>query len=98
MNPFTIMKLVEKTYGLPAGSICSAKRGKSRSEARAVAVHLCRMFTRMSFPELAEMFLKDHSSLCSAAQTIRNTSIVEIKNIVEDLTTLIQHKYIEVRA
>lgn len=72
INPFIIMKEVEKYFGIPKGSICKANRSKSRTEARAVAAKLCRVYTGFSFPEIGETFLKHHTSIMHAVVKVNN--------------------------
>ena len=81
-NPFEIMKQVEQAYFLKAGSICSARRGKALSEARHVAIYLCRTHTKFSLNELAEIFQIDHTSIKYALARVRNTKDVDILEVI----------------
>lgn len=86
-NPFEIMKQVEEAYFIPRGSLSkSSKRTSIISEARAVAIHLCRKHTRFSLQEIGEMFLIDHSSVVYALRRIRNTKNVDILELIEKIS------------
>lgn len=82
-NPFEIMRQVEESYCLPRGSLVkTVRRTAVMSEARAVAIFLCRKHTKFSLHELGEMFLIDHSSVTYALKRIRNTKDVDILELI----------------
>jgi len=65
INPFTIMKIIEENYHLPAGTMAAEERGRTRieAEARAVAMYLVREHTRYSFAEIGRHFNKHYSTV-----------------------------------
>lgn len=87
MNPFKIFRAVEKYYLLPQGAVCSRRRTKIWSEARAVAATLCRQYTQFSFPELGEFFERDHTALVYGVQRVKKDARLQeiCKNIEEIL-------------
>lgn len=86
-DPKEIIKQVEEVYFIPRGSIMKCMRGKILSEARHVAMYLCKIRTRFSIVELAQIFKVDHSSISYAIRRIKNTKdrdIIEMINRADD--------------
>ncbi len=63
MNPFIIMKEIEKAYNIKRGSICSTNRSKTCCRARWMAMRLIREYNNFSYTEVGEILEKHHSSV-----------------------------------
>ena len=81
-NPFEIMKQVEEAYFLPKGSICKLKKGRAVSEARHVAMFLCRKYTKFSFREIAAIFLVDYTSVIYGVRKISESKDVDVLELI----------------
>jgi len=68
--PLKIIALVEMEYNLPEGSVLKPQRTKTYSEARAVAMYLCRVYTKFSYVELAQVFNRHHTSVIHNVQRV----------------------------
>lgn len=53
----------EEIYNLEEGTILRHTRTKTVADARATAMYAARTLTRYSFPEIAEVFQRDHSTV-----------------------------------
>jgi len=66
-----IVEAVAAHFGLAAGVLQGSSREKLTSTARAIAMHLSRRHTGMSFPELGRAFGgKNHSTVIAACQRV----------------------------
>lgn len=86
-DPKEIIKQVEEAYFLPRGSIMKCMRGKILSEARHVAMYLCKVRTRFSHVEISNIFQVDQSSVSYAIRRIKDTKdrdIIEMINKADD--------------
>ncbi len=72
-----IIDVLERSYGLPPGSILGDSRTKHPSNIRALAMHICRHTGRMSFPSIGKAFKRHH------ATAIHNCRLVD-KWLAED--------------
>ena len=91
INPFIIMREVEKYFCLPKGAICSDKRSRTWVEARNVAVYLCQKHTRFSSTELGEIFERDHTFALEAVKRIKKQE--DLHNIYTKIDTILLQKY-----
>ncbi len=67
-----IQKLVSKHFGIKVSEMKSAKKTKSLTLPRQLAMYLCREYTNSSFPRIGEEFgRKDHSTVIHAVKTIQ---------------------------
>jgi chromosomal replication initiator protein len=98
LNPFDIIKIVEIFYCINQGALVSSKRGKRRiAYARAVAMYLVRELTNYSFPDIADHFKRDHSTVIKAyyrvKQQIQGTTNLVLQDTIaylqEQIPTLI---------
>ncbi len=71
LTPDDIVKAVAKYFDLKPSDLKSQKRLKKISQARQIAMYLCRDITSASFPEIGERFGgKDHSTVIYAVKKI----------------------------
>lgn len=66
-----IVAAVAEHFGLTSSALMGSSREKTTSTARAIAMHLARQHTGMSFPELGRAFGgKNHSTVIAACQRV----------------------------
>ncbi len=66
-----IVEAVTEHFGLEAGALMGSGREKTVSLARAIAMHLARQHTGMSYPEIGRaMGRKNHSTVIAACQRV----------------------------
>ncbi len=65
-----IFAAVSKKYGIPKNNIVGKSRSKEIATARHVSVYLIRQITEMSFPNIAKIFDRDHSTIISSFNLI----------------------------
>ena len=76
-----IISEVQKHFNLRDDTITSAKRDKSYTYPRQIAMYICRELTALSLPEIGREFRKDHSTVLH--------NINKIKDLMEkDLDTM----------
>lgn len=75
INPFVIMKEVEKYYNLKPGVLIQRNRKKTVARARAVAMYLVRDICKMSYPEIGEYFERDKSAVMSACSKLKDMQL-----------------------
>ena len=76
-----IIQEVQKHFNLREDTITSAKRDKSYTYPRQIAMYICRELTALSLPEIGKEFRKDHSTVLH--------NINKIKDLMEkDLDTM----------
>jgi len=91
MTPLQIIHLVEQQYQLPNGSIIAYNRRKRTAEARAVALVLSRRYCTHSYPELGEIFNRDHSTLISL-KTSPSLQRDTAKRVIVDISGYIKRQ------
>ena len=64
-------KMFEK-YGISKESLTGNKRNKDIANTRHIAIYLIREYTEMSFPSIAKIFDRDHSTIISSHRLIEN--------------------------
>ena len=65
-----IFRAVEGKYGVSKESLTGNKRNKEIANARHVSIYLIRELTEMSFPSIAKIFDRDHSTIISSYNLI----------------------------
>ncbi len=65
-----IFKAVEEKYGVEKAAITGNKRNKEIANARHISIYLIRELTEMSFPSIAKIFDRDHSTIISSYNLI----------------------------
>ena len=65
-----IQREVARYYKVAVEDLRQDRRMKQLAHARAVAMFLCRTLTKASFPEIARVFNKDHSTVLAACRKI----------------------------
>ena len=65
-----IFNAVNAKYGIPKEAITGNKRNKEIANARHTAIYLIRELTEMSFPSIAKIFDRDHSTIISSYNLI----------------------------
>lgn len=81
------IKCAADAYGFKRRDILGRKRTKDVSEARHVAMYLCR--PQFSYPEIGRAFKRDHSSVVHAVKRVERTP-----GILFRAECLKQHGYI----
>ena len=66
-----IFASVYSKYGVSKEDIVSAKRNKEIAAARHISVYLIREITEMSFPNIAKIFERDHSTIMSSIESVK---------------------------
>ena len=65
-----IFKAVESKYAVSKETITGNKRNKEIANARHISIYLIRELTEMSFPSIAKIFDRDHSTIISSYNLI----------------------------
>ena len=77
-----VFTAVYKKYGVKKEDLIGTKRNKEIAFARHVAIYLIRTVTEMSFPNIGEIFSRDHATIISSYDKIyKKTSIDPVFNI-----------------
>jgi chromosomal replication initiator protein len=87
-----VMEMTSNYFGLSVDDLIARNRAGSLIEARSIAMYLCRELTDMSYPDIAKLFLRDHSSVMTAVRKVTNqlSERVATYNQVAELTTRIK--------
>ncbi len=86
-----IISLVSKRYGVGEDDIFGRKRQQQICHARNVSVYIIKKCTDLSYPSIGKMFGRDHSTIISSHDTIKNdleknTLLgIEINEIIKEL-------------
>ena len=86
-----IFNAVYKKYGISKEILTGNKRNKDIAYARHMTIFLIREITEMSFPSIAKIFEKDHSTIISSHRLIENRILddpmimADINDIKKDL-------------
>ena len=86
-----IYSAVYKKYNVKKEDILGQKRNKNIAEARHICIYLIREITEMSFPNIAKIFDRDHSTIMFSCEKIskRRTDPVfnvEMNEIIKEVT------------
>ena len=65
-----VIYCVAEHYGVSPSEMLGRSRLKTVAEARSVAYALCRDITRASFPEIGDVFGRDHSTAVQVVQEL----------------------------
>lgn len=90
-----IFGAIYNKYGVSKEDLVSTKRNKDIAEARHICIFLIRDLTEMSFPNIAKIFKRDHSTIISSYNTVQgrynlnSMFTVEIDEIKKDLGALV---------
>ena len=82
-----IFNAVFKKYGISKEVLTGNKRNKEIALARHITIFLIREITEMSFPSIAKIFEKDHSTIISSHRLIEN-KILEDASIIADINDI----------
>jgi chromosomal replication initiator protein len=88
-----VIKAVESYFKISRDELRSEKRSKNISHPRQVAMYLIRRYTDMSYPEIGDVFKKDHTSVIYAVKNIQSKMVeeasvkTEVERIAEILTS-----------
>ena len=82
-----IFNAVFKKYGISKEVLTGNKRNKDIALARHITIFLIREITEMSFPSIAKIFEKDHSTIISSHRLIEN-KILEDASIIADINDI----------
>lgn len=69
----------EQLYGLDCDTILSHRRTRTIAEARAVAMCASRIATNLSYPEIAEVFNRDPSTVVTRVDKVYKDNQLYIK-------------------
>lgn len=82
-----IIKDVESHFGLTQGELSDRSRSKTVCIARKLAFYLARKYTEASYPEIANMFHRDHTTAVAAVQTFDERKHVKDLEVFKRLYT-----------
>jgi len=82
-----IFASVYNKYGISKESLTGNKRNKDIANTRHITVYLIRELTEMSFPNIAKIFERDHSTIISSHRLIE-TKIIEDPAFAADIGEL----------
>ena len=88
-----IFSAVFNKYGVSKADLLGEKRTKNIAFARHVSVYLIRQITEMSFPGIAKIFNRDHSTMVSSFELISKRINsdpmfnVEISELMKEIST-----------
>ena len=86
-----IISLVSKRYGVAEDDIFGRKRQQQICHARNVSIYIIKKSTDLSYPSIGKMFGRDHSTIISSHDAIKNdleknTLLgIEINEIIKEL-------------
>ena len=84
-----ILAEVARYYSVDETQILSKRKTKGISDARSVAIYLCRSMTSLSLPEIGQEFDRDHSTVLYSVQKVEKSlksGDDAIKTAVRDIT------------
>ncbi len=93
LNVENIQKAVTSHFNIKVADLKSSKKLKIYAQPRQVAMYLCRMLTKSSYPEIGAKFGgKDHSTVIHAVRQIEKKmdEDPEIKNVIEKIKNDLQ--------
>ena len=82
-----IFAAVESKYGIGKESLTGNKRNKNIANARHIAIYLIREVTEMSFPSIAKIFDRDHSTIISSHR-LMETKLLEDPVFLSEINEL----------
>ena len=89
-----IFSCIYDTYGYEKKDIIGLKRTKDLAFARHVAIYVIRDMTEMSYPSIAKIFNRDHSTIISSCELIEKKKVLDpllaitISNLEKDVQEL----------
>jgi len=96
VKPATIIAEVGAYFGVALEDLCGGRRTRALSEARQIAMYLCRVMCEgLSYPDIAKLFnRKDHTTAMYAVKKVEEAIAekVTIYNQVSELTSRIKQK------
>ncbi|NGX50266.1 MAG: Chromosomal replication initiator protein DnaA [Chlamydiae bacterium] len=66
-----LLKIVANTFGIKIEDILGKAQSKEYALPRQIAMYLCRIHLKMSFPKIGRFFLRDHSTVISSVNRIK---------------------------
>ncbi|MBQ7335311.1 MAG: chromosomal replication initiator protein DnaA [Clostridia bacterium] len=87
-----IFGAVCRKYGVSKESITGSKRNKDIASARHISIYLIRELTEMSYPSIAKIFERDHSTIISSCNLIATNILkdpmfsAEINDLKKEIT------------
>ncbi len=66
-----IFSAVYRKYGISKEDLTGPKRNKEIANARHISIYLIREMTEMSYPNIAKLYNRDHSTIMASWETIR---------------------------
>ncbi len=85
-----IIDEVEKYYHLPKGSLVTKKRSNDVAYPRHIAMYLAREVLSESYPQIGEVFNRDHSTVMSAVRKV-SANLSGDKELAEKLKELVEN-------
>jgi chromosomal replication initiator protein len=82
-----IFNAVFKKYGISKESLTGNKRNKDIANTRHITIYLIREMTEMSFPSIAKIFERDHSTIISSHRLIE-TKMLEDSSFMTEINEL----------
>jgi chromosomal replication initiator protein len=92
ITPEMIISRVAKKYGVSKEDIYGRQRTKQIASARNISIYIIRKVTGISFPAIGELFDRDHSTIISANDSVKNNIkntplfAMEIDDLIKEIT------------
>ncbi len=94
-TPSLIISEVSRYYNIDENTIRGPLKNKSTAEARQMAMYLIRTLTKMSFPDIAREFGRDHSTVLHSVNKIDDLIVDAshpLNNTIRDITSNINNR------
>lgn len=72
-----ILALTAEHFGVTVAMVVAKDRHKSATCVRHIAMYLCRTVTGASYPELGQLFRRDHSTVISGVRRIERMRVAD---------------------
>lgn len=85
-----VISSVCRYYHVEESQLKSSHRGKGITEPRQIAMYLIRDLVKLSFPEIAKLFSRDHSTVQHSVRKIEDALLIQdahITQVIEDIIT-----------
>lgn len=89
INPNSILNIVAEHFSISNAEILGKKRSKEIVEPRQIVMYLCRTLTDCSYPELGKFFNRDHSTIISGYEKIKE-ELKSNKNMQKNIDILMK--------
>ncbi len=88
LNSQKIIQIVAESFGIKVEDILGKAQTRDCVLPRQLAMYLCRLYLKMPFLKIGELFSKDHSTVMSSVKVIQKAIDEDDKHIVPSYTAL----------